>query len=55
VQEINYNLTNWKGEKMIKEMVIRDITIFQMQKKRKKLKSVFGILHVNMWLDFSFE
>jgi hypothetical protein len=35
-------------------MVTRDITIFQMQKK-EKLKLDFGIFHVNMWLDFSFE
>jgi hypothetical protein len=46
---------------MIKEMVTRDITLFQMQQKKKKkkgkkkLKSDFGIFHVNISLDFSFE
>jgi hypothetical protein len=36
VQEIEYNLTNLKGEKMIKEMVTRDINFFQMQMQMQK-------------------
>jgi hypothetical protein len=45
--DIEYNLTNWKAKKMLKEVVIGDLTTFEMY----KFSSDFKIVDMNMWLD----
>ncbi len=45
--DIENNLTNWKAKKMLKEVVIGDLTTFEMY----KFSSDFKIVDMNMWLD----
>ncbi len=49
--DIENNLTNWKAKNMLKEVVIGDLTTFEMY----KFSLDFKILDMNMWLDLSFE
>jgi hypothetical protein len=45
--DIEDNLTNWKAKKMLKEVVIGDLTTFEMY----KFYSDFKIVDMNMFLD----
>jgi len=49
--DIENNLTNWKAKKMLKEVVIQDLTTFEMY----KFSVDFKIVDMSTWLDLSFE
>ncbi len=49
--DIEDNLTNWKAEKMLKEVVIGDLRTSEMY----KFSSDFKIVDMSMWLNLSFE
>jgi len=49
--DIKDNLTNWKANKMLKEVVIGNLATFEMY----KFSSDFKIVDMSMWLDLSFE
>ncbi len=49
--DIENNLTIWKAKNMLKEVVIGDLTTFEMY----KFSLDFKILDMSMWLNLSLE
>jgi hypothetical protein len=49
--DIENNLTNWKAKKMLKKVVTRDLTPFQMY----KFYLDFKIVDMGIWSNLSFE